>query len=96
MAVYKVNLALGGLHEQGIAHLDVKPANVIVTENGDIKLCDFGTATPASEVRENPALALGTDGHMAPEAVAGYHAHEKDPEGPDGSASFGDRGCLCR
>lgn len=31
-------------HEQGILHLDIKPANVLVCSNGICKLCDFGSS----------------------------------------------------
>ena len=34
--------ALRLLHHEGIIHLDVKPANCLISSNGDLKLCDFG------------------------------------------------------
>ena len=44
------------LHENGLAHLDLKPSNVVVTSHGLCKICDFGSClqvkTPQSKLRE--------------------------------------------
>ena len=47
-----------------MAHLDIKLENILVTEEGDLKLCDFGMVRPVvSEINQR----LGTDMYMAPE-----------------------------
>ncbi|NUP10076.1 MAG: phosphotransferase, partial [Polyangiaceae bacterium] len=56
-----LSLALAGLHTGGIAHGDVKPANVLVTTDGRATLVDFGFATEAGR-RE---LGSGTPRYIA-------------------------------
>ena len=56
------------LHEQGVVHRDVKAANVLITEDGFIKLADFGVATKVSSQHET---VVGTPNWMAPETVLG-------------------------
>lgn len=59
---------LNYLHEQGVVHRDVKAANVLITETGDIKLADFGVATKVTNQHQS---VVGTPNWMAPETVLG-------------------------
>lgn len=59
---------LNYLHEQGVVHRDVKAANVLITEHGEIKLADFGVAT---KVSTQHFTVVGTPNWMAPETVLG-------------------------
>ncbi|KAK6458033.1 uncharacterized protein RJT20DRAFT_125934 [Scheffersomyces xylosifermentans] len=59
---------LNYLHEQGVVHRDVKAANVLLTEDGDIKLADFGVATTVTTQHHS---VEGTPNWMAPETVLG-------------------------
>lgn len=61
-------LGLNYLHEQGVVHRDVKAANVLITDEGDIKLADFGVATKVTSQHES---VVGTPNWMAPETVLG-------------------------
>ena len=61
--------ALVEVHRSGIAHRDVKPANVIIAGCGRTVLMDFGIVLP--EVEATAALASGTPFYLAPEQLQG-------------------------
>lgn len=64
---------LSECHAQGIVHRDLKPSNVFVTDEGLVKVIDFGVARKR-EAGVDPTLigtALGTPAYMAPEQALG-------------------------
>jgi len=63
--------ALSAAHARGIIHRDVKPGNVMLTEEGSIKLLDFGLAKMADVTLTGPGATLGTVAYMSPEQVRG-------------------------
>ena len=81
---------LGAAHGKGIVHRDLKPDNLFLTEDGLIKVLDFGLAKverPISEVddsapthaRTSAGVVLGTIGYMSPEQVRGNESdHRSD------------------
>ena len=66
---------LAALHEHGIVHRDVKPANVMLDRAGDAALTDFGLArSHAYTVLTRPGQVLGTLDYIAPELIEGNEA----------------------
>ena len=64
--------ALAYAHERGVIHRDVKPHNVLLTEDGHAKLTDFGIARVDDEpALTNPGRVLGTGDYVAPEQAQG-------------------------
>src|ERR1700722_9846044 len=62
--------ALTRAHRAGIIHGDVKPANILVTEDGNVKLGDFGIARFATQVSGSGKM-MGTPAYLSPEQILG-------------------------
>ncbi|MDL4819919.1 Stk1 family PASTA domain-containing Ser/Thr kinase [Actinomadura opuntiae] len=62
--------ALGAAHRAGLVHRDVKPENVLICEDGTVKVADFGLARAetASKMTKT-GMIIGTVGYLAPEQV---------------------------
>jgi serine/threonine-protein kinase len=70
--------ALAHIHQVGILHRDVKPANIIIEPGGTAKLIDFGIALPRDATAlTSTGLILGTERYAAPEVMEGEPATER-------------------
>jgi len=65
----KMISAVKELHAAGIVHKDIKPGNFLLTENGDVKLADFGLAVKLDKAKSRVSGPQGTPGFMAPEII---------------------------
>ena len=70
--VEQVASALHYAHDRGVVHRDVKPANVMIDENGWAVVCDFGVAKAFGSVQlTQTGGTMGTPSHMSPEQLYG-------------------------
>ena len=63
--------ALDHAHQHNIVHRDVKPANIMILQNGQVKMTDFGIAKMMSMGVTQAGQILGTPNYMSPEQVKG-------------------------
>ena len=67
--------ALAEAHRVGLVHRDVKPGNILVRDDGSVKITDFGIAWSAGSVPlTRTGQVIGTPQYLAPEVAEGHHA----------------------
>jgi len=64
-------------HSRGVVHRDVKPANILLTEDRRVKLTDFGIARFGTSNLTHDGQLLGTPNYMAPEQIRGEAADHR-------------------
>ncbi len=69
--------AIGHAHAQGIIHRDLKPSNILLDENGNPRVMDFGIATPTTGAGDDPNTYIGSPAYMAPEYVLRHEIGER-------------------
>ena len=63
--------ALQHAHERGVVHRDIKPGNIILLDDGGVKVADFGIARLDTSELTQLGSVLGTVSHMSPEQLTG-------------------------
>ncbi|MFI1863506.1 Stk1 family PASTA domain-containing Ser/Thr kinase [Streptomyces jumonjinensis] len=61
--------ALGAAHRAGFVHRDVKPENVLIGDDGRVKVADFGLVRTVGSVTQTTGAVLGTVSYLAPEQI---------------------------
>ncbi|WP_067536208.1 serine/threonine-protein kinase [Nocardia crassostreae] len=81
----KVAAALAAAHKAGIVHRDVKPANILVADDGTVKITDFGISRAVGDVTvTSTGFLAGTPAYLSPEVARG-----ENPESPSDVFALG-------
>lgn len=69
--VASVANALDYAHKNGVVHRDIKPGNIMLLNDGSVKVMDFGIAKVMESTKTRTGMVLGTPSYMSPEQVDG-------------------------
>lgn len=72
----QVAQGIAAAHEQHIIHRDIKPQNIIISRDGNVKVADFGIARAVSSQTMN-ATAVGSVHYISPEQAGGGYCDER-------------------
>ncbi len=76
--VVEICRAVAHAHNKGIIHRDLKPENVMIDNEGDVFVMDFGLARAAEDVvLTTPGMIMGTPYYMSPEQLSGEKLDER-------------------
>jgi eukaryotic-like serine/threonine-protein kinase len=78
---HQICSALKYAHDQNVLHRDVKPANILISRDGVVKLVDFGVSTTLDAGNEDgltkAGMTIGTPSYLAPEQIANARNRDK-------------------
>jgi len=77
----QVGEGLGHAHKHGVIHRDVKPANIRILDDGQVRIMDFGIARLVEETQRftQAGMTIGTAGYLSPEQLQGLDVdHRSD------------------
>ncbi|KAL6452320.1 KIC1 Serine/threonine-protein kinase KIC1 [Candida maltosa Xu316] len=69
IVVRELLVTLSAVHKLGVIHRDLKAANVLISKEGNVQLCDFGVATKLTSNSSKRTTMAGTPYWMAPEVI---------------------------
>ncbi|MCB8876985.1 serine/threonine-protein kinase [Acidisoma silvae] len=69
---FQILEALAVVHSQGITHCDIKPDNILLTREGQLKITDFGVSRWDDTRLPSAPLMIGTPSYMSPEQCLGH------------------------
>jgi eukaryotic-like serine/threonine-protein kinase len=78
--IFKCCMALDAAYRQGIIHRDIKPANIMVADNDEAKIADFGLALNMNKDMDRDStfiMGVGSPAYMSPEQIKGYPLNQK-------------------
>lgn len=70
--IYQTACGIKDLHDYKIIHRDVKPSNILVFDNHNVKFADFGVSKPLFNESPNAYTQIGTPYYMSPEILHGH------------------------
>lgn len=72
LILYEVSKALKYAHDKQVIHRDIKPGNILLSRQGEVKLVDFGIATSLEDTEDGltrDGMVLGTPSYIPPEQI---------------------------